>query len=792
MASRKNHSTELFQNTSMRNEIGKYLKYWPGFLLCIILAGGGAYFYLKYATPVYNASASIIINEDNGNNKGSEMAAYGELGFLSGLHSNNIKKDITILKSRRLMKDVVNILRLNIEYFKEERFREIELYGSTQPFQLTVLKMDEAKLQELKGGKFAISSAGQNSIRVRDLKNGKVFKVKEGNPFNLDFANVVIKTKPGHEKFSEVILRFSDPEKIASKYRNKVQLIQTDKTSNVIEISLNDPVREKAKDIIDQLILEFNRDAIEDKNLIAGNTAKFINERLEIINSELESVETGKEEFKETNRLTDIQTESRMYVESAREYNNRRQEVGTQLELAHAMLDYLSTVSNTDLLPANLGIQEAGVNQQIGEYNNLVLERNRILGSSTEKNPSIVRLNSRLDQIKNNISQSLQGMSNNLRISQQDLNRQSSSIGSRILAVPSQERQYRGIERQQSIKEALYLFLLQKREENSLALAITAPKAKIVDRAFSAGGVVSPNSRSIYLGSLFLGLFIPFSLVYIKGVMDNKIRSRNDLKQLNPEITLVGELPKIRKKSDLLIGRNDRSVVAEAFRILITNMRYLQINLGDKQKGLIIFVTSTVKGEGKTFTSVNLAATFANNGKKVLILGADLRNPKLEAYKSEHSQSLGVSDYLLNNELHLNSLIDKSHIHQNLDILGSGSIPPNPTELLNLPKVGKVFEKLKETYDYIIVDTAPAMMVADTFILSHYADLTLYIIKAGYTEKELLEFAVNSKNSGSIKNVGFILNNVNIDNLGYGSSYGYGYEQEKPGLLKRSLGWNAG
>jgi tyrosine-protein kinase Etk/Wzc len=791
MASKKKTSAVLFQNTSIRDEIGKYLRYWPWFLFWLILAGFGAYFYLKYATPVYNASASIIINEDNGNNKGSEMAAYGELGFLSGLNSNNINKDITILKSRRLMMDVVNILRLNIQYFEEDRFGEVELYD-TQPFQMNILKIDENRLKQLGGGKFAISSAGENSIRIEDLNTGKVFRVKAGTPFNFDFANVVIKPKPGIDRFSEIIVKFSDPEKTASKYRGKIIITQTDKSSNVIEISLNDPLREKAKDIIDQLILEFNRDAIEDKNLIAGNTANFINDRLEIINSELETVETGKEEFKETNRLTDIQTESRMYMESAREYNSRRQEVGTQMELGQAMLQYLSTLSNNDLLPANLGIQEAGVNQQIGEYNNLVLERNRILGSSTDKNPVVVRLNNRLEQIKNNISQSLQGMLNNLRISQEDLNRQSSSIGSRILAVPSQEREYRGIERQQNIKEALYLFLLQKREENSLALAITAPKAKIVDRAFSSGGIVSPNSRSIYLGSIFLGLFIPFSLAYLKEVMDNKIRNRNDIKKLSPEITLLGELPKIKKKKDLLIGRNDRSVVAEAFRILLTNLRYLQVNLGADKTGIILFVTSTVKGEGKTFTSVNLAATLANNGKKVLMIGADLRNPKLEGYKTEHKQNLGVSDYLVNNELDLKSLIDKSRIHENLEILGSGSIPPNPTELLNLPKVGEIFESLKHEYDYIIVDTAPAMMVADTFILSHYADLTLYIIRAGYTEKELLEFAVNAKNAGSIKNVGFVLNNVDLGNLGYGSSYGYGYSQEKPGLLKRSFGLNTG
>ena len=785
MAPEKNNMPNgLTGKFSFRDEFDKYLKYWPWFVFWIILAIAAGFFYLRYATPTYKASATIIINEEGGKSSGSELAAYEDLGFLNGMNSGNMDKEITILKSRRLMKDVVRALNINIRYFQEGRFRQVELYNDL-PFTLKILKMDEVALKASGGGEFGVSSTRNGEFRITNTKTEKYFDVEAGKPFNLGFADVVIIPAGGKSTFPEVTVKIQDVDKIASSYRGKVQILPIKENSNVIEISLEDPVRDKAKDVIDQLIFEFNRDAIEDKNLIAGNTANFINDRLDIINNELESVETGKEEFKESNRLTDLGAESQMYIQNASEYNKKLQEVGTQMELAKAMLEYLSSASKSDLLPANLGIQEGIVNQQIGEYNDLVLERNRIMGSSTEKNPVVVRLSNRIDQIKSNIMQSLQRMRTNLQISQEDISRQASSIGSRILAVPSQEREYRGIERQQNIKEALYLFLLQKREENSLALAITAPKAKIVDKAYSSGGKVSPNSPSILLGSFLLGFFIPFSVVYLKEVMDNKVRSRKDIEDLTQDIPFVGELPKVKRKKDFLITKNDRSVVAESFRILISNLQYLLVNARDKKGAVIIFVTSTVKGEGKTFTSMNLALTLANTGHKVLIVGADLRNPKLQTYREDTSTNLGVSDYLVSNELCLKRLIGKSSIHPDLDVLTSGNIPPNPSELLSQGKITQMFSQLETDYDYLIVDTAPSMLVADTFFISKFADLTLYVVRAGYTEKKLVEFVNNAKKSGSIKNVGFVLNNVDKSNLGYGNKYGYGYGEDRKGFWGR-------
>ncbi|MCY2687553.1 GumC family protein [Salinimicrobium sp. TH3] len=774
------------EKLNLKKELVKYFHYWPWFLLSLTVFLSLGFLYLRYTTPVYSAKASIII-KDKSVDSGVGEAIYSELG-IGGMGANNFDTEIGILKSRRLMAEVVKSLNIQYQYFKEGKFRTIEIYDNI-PFSMQVLRMDEARLQELGGASFKITQKGSDFI-ISDLEGIKSIKVKSGTPVKLEFADIVLgaTSLPKYEGLSDqTIITFSTIEKVAAHYRNSINLVQEAKSSGLMNLELQDPVRQKARDILDQLILEYNRDAIEDRNLIAGNTANFINERLSIINGELDSVETGKETFKEENLLTDIQAQSQLFIQNANEYNKRRQEIGTQLELAGAMLEYIGSNSKSDLLPTNLGISEMGVNQQINEYNDLVLERNRILGGSSEKNPMVIRLNNNIEQIKNNVVQSLRTMHSNLEISQEELRRQSSSIGSQIYAVPSKERAYRGIERQQNIKETLYLFLLQKREENSLSLAVTEPKAKIVDRAYFTDYPVAPSARNIYLGTFILGLFLPFSVLYVKEMFNDKVKSKSDIEGFSKEIPVVGMIPKIKRKRDGLIRGKDRSVLAESFRILITNLQYLLINVKEKTGGIVLFVTSTTKGEGKTFTSVNLAITLANSGKKVLLLGGDLRNPKLQAYKANSDNLLGLSDYLLNDNLCLRFLLGPSNLHKDIDVLTSGSIPPNPYELLKQEKMAKVFKDLEMRYDFIVVDTAPAMPVADTSLLTKYADAVLFIVRSGFTEKDLLEFPLDCLKEGKFNNISFVLNDLKPTHLGYGSKYGYGYVQDKKSSwLKRS------
>ncbi|WP_026837176.1 GumC family protein [Gillisia sp. JM1] len=779
------------EEINLREELEKYLRYWPWFLISVFLCLIIAFVYLRYTAPIFQSTATIIVKDEEKGGNVPGLEAFEGLGLLRGMGGSGIENEMGILRSKQLITDVTKQLQLNVRVFVEGDVLTSEIYEN-KPIEILVLNLDENKLkdnQEKEALEFDFTEVGEESFTIQDGFSEKDITGKYGTPIDLKFATIIINKNPDfiekEETDDEISISFSTIDATASNYRKKIQLNLTEKNSSLIELNLNDPVKSKARAILDQLIFEYNRQAIEDKNLVAINTAKFIEDRLSIITGELDSVETGKEEFKESNQLTDIEAESEMFIENASDFNKKRQDVNTQLELSNAMIDYVSKDSESDLLPSNLGISETGVNSVISEYNNIVLERNRILRGSTPKNPVIIDLNSQISQIKGNVLQSLLQMRANLKIAKEDLDKQAGVIGSQIASVPGKEKQFRGILRQQNIKEALYLFLLQKREETSLSLAVTAPKAKIVDRAYSMDAPVSPKKKIIFLAALILGILIPFLIIYLQQLLNNKIHSQQDMQAAIKAIPLVGEVPRIGRGESEVITKNDRSVLSESFRILHTNLQYLLVNAGVSKGANVLFVTSSVKGEGKTFTAFNLALTLANSGNKVLIMGADLRNPQLQRYEMDSRDFKGISDYLVNSELELKSLIKTSEIHNDLDLLASGSVPPNPSELWRTSRTESLFESLKEDYDYIVVDTAPVMLVTDTFLINKYADLTLYVTRAGYTEKKLLNFALDAKKDGKLHDVSFVLNDVKIANFGYGNKYGYSYGVEKQGFWEK-------
>ncbi|MEG9327963.1 polysaccharide biosynthesis tyrosine autokinase [Salinimicrobium catena] len=782
-----NHqNTPAEAEIDLREELQKYLRYWPWFLACIIAAVAACFVVLKFMTPVYPTTATILIKEED-KNPTSGLEAFTELGMLGGMNTSSIENEIGILRSYRLMENVVKELDLNVRYFSEGFFQDKELYG-TSPVTAQVLSLDREKFMDLEdtgASSFRIELKNDNSLEVFRLSDERKYKADFNEPVNLGFATVSFRrNEHSADLEGALFLSLNLPEKVADAYQKQLSIQLKEKNSSLIELQLQDPVREKARDILDQLVREYNREAIEDKNLLALNTADFINERLSIINEELATVETGKVEFKENNKLTDLQAESQVFLTSATENKKRQQELATQIELADAMLEFMQNGSSSGLLPANLGIDENMVNEEINSYNELILDRNRILKGSTEKNPVIITLNEQISELKQNIHHSLTRLRANLKIAQDNLNRETALIGSKIAAVPVKEMEYRNIERQQQIKESLYLFLLQKREENSLSLAATAPKAKIVDHARSSDVPVSPKPKIMYLAGLILGILVPFMVIYLRNLLNNKVRSRQDLETDLKNFPILGELPKITKNTPELIQRNDRSMLAEAFRILLHNLQYL-VKSSSKTNGTCIMVTSSIKGEGKTFTSFNLAITLAHTGKSVILLGADLRNPQLQRFIPESTGYRGISDYLVDPDLDLDELIMPSGQHESFDILASGSIPPNPTELLNRPAMKTLIEKLEDLYDYVIIDSAPTMPVVDSFLITEFADLNLFVVRAGHTDRKILEFVAHAKEEGKLQNVGLILNGLDTSEFGYGNKYGYTYGEETVPFWKR-------
>lgn len=763
---------------NLREQVDKYLRYWPWFIISVIILLILAFAYLRYTTPVYKTTATILIKDER-NSALSELAAFQDLGLTGALSPSGFENEIQVLKSNSLTERVVRELDLNITYFSEGKIRESELYGEL-PFKVSVLTED--KDLNFPSNPFYVMPISSGKFQLWEDGSGNKQEYNFGEIVSLPVGDIqIISNLDSSTDFKE---RYSGPIKVkirnipatVASYRNNIQVEQLMKMSSVIQLGLNAPNIKKSEAILNEFIEQYNLDAINDRNLVARNTANFIEGRISIISEELDSVEVGKVEFKQSHRLTDLRAEGELVLQSEKEYDKLLMEVEVQLELVNSMINHVRSSGETDLLPANLGIERDGVSSAINAYNQVVLERSRLLGSSTDKNPAVVTLTNQIQELKINVLQGLTSAKNSLEIRRKDIVEQGSELGIRISSAPSKEKVFRSISRQQEIKETLYLYLLQKREENAISMAVTTPKAKVVDYAFSSLQPVSPKKNIILLASVIIGLLIPFSIIYIRDLLDNKVRGKSDIEQVTKNTPVIGEIPKVDKKEVELVQKNDRSVMAESFRILRTNLQYLFINSSSEEnRGRLVLITSTTKGEGKTFVSFNLALTLAHSGAKVMLVGGDIRNPQLQRYTPGVPYNKGVVEFLVKENTTVDDYIESSGLHENLDIIFSGTIPPNPAELWMRNRTQELFEELRSRYDYVIVDTAPSMLVTDTFLLSKYADTTVYVTRAGYTPKRLLGFAKENIDSKKLTNVAFVLNNVNLENLGYGKRYGYYY-----------------
>ncbi|QQX76034.1 polysaccharide biosynthesis tyrosine autokinase [Aequorivita iocasae] len=788
----ENQKMQDSDELSLRELIEQYTQFWYLFVIGVLIALVIAFLYLRYTPQLYQSKATIIIKDEKTQSP-LEMAAFSQFGsFLSRFKNNQIDNELAIFNSKRLISETVKELQLNIKYEVVGNIKTSELYGY-KPFEVKFQSFNEDLDTNVPVLYFKILSSNEFHLEIEGIETADTYNF--GEQIRLPFGEITaLPNLEDAEKFEgyvnkTILVSYHSVEKVALGFQDRVNILNTDGKSNVVELSIQTQNKEKGEDFLDELVRQYNKDAVQDRNEIAKKTSAFIESRLQIITKELDSVESNKEDFKSSNRLTDIQAEAQITLENASEFNKRQLDVSTQMELSNTMIDYIKNSNPDELLPANIGISNESVGTAVNNYNELILYRNKLLQSSTSKNPVVKSVNEQIAQMRANILGSLENSRNGLRIAMKDLNMQENIISSKISQVPAKEKIFRGIERQQTIKEQLYLFLLQQREEASIALAATADRAKIVDSAYGPQEPVSPKKSIIYLGAFLAGLLVPFGGIYSFFLLSTKVKNRKDVEKHLKSIPIIGEIPKIQKGESELIKFNDRSIMAEAYRILRTNLQYLFINkLEENEKGKTLIVTSTIKGEGKTFVAFNLALTLSLTGKKVVLVGADIRNPQLQRYLPEHLKSKkGLTEYIVYDDLELADVVAQSDYNENLSIVLSGAIPPNPAELLLQKRTKTFVEALKKEYDYIIMDTAPSMLVTDTVLINKLADITLYVVRAGYTDKRLLDFPQDAIEDGRLANVAIVLNNVSLNNFGYGNKYGYAYAREEQSLLKRIL-----
>ena len=772
----------------------KYIIHWPWFVGAVLVCLIGAWIYLRMATPVYNISATVLIKDDKkGGNTGS-MVGLEELG-LSGLisSSQNIDNELEVLRSKTLVKEVINLLNLYVSYTDEDGFPSKNMY-KTSPVLVSLTPQEAEKLTDPMVVEMALYGEGglEVNVTVGDKEYQKLFE-KLPAVFPMDEGTLAFFQSPdclslkkdtmeASSNIRHITAKIKSPMKVARAYCENLKIEPTSKTTSVAVISLKNSSLQRGQDFINQLLEMYNRNTNNDKNEIAQKTAEFIDERINIISKELGSTEANLENFKRNAGITDLTSEAQIALTGNAEYEKKRVENRTQISLIEDLRKYIRG-NEYEVLPGNIGLQDPGLVATIERYNEMLVERKRLLRTSTENNPTIINLDTSIRAMKSNVQATLDGSLKGLLITKADLEREASRFSRRISDAPGQERQFVSIARQQEIKAGLYLMLLQKREENAIALAATANNAKIIDEAIADDIPVSPKRRMIYLIALVLGIGIPVGIIYLIGLTKFKLEGRADVEKLTT-IPIVGDIPltdeKNEKDGSIAVFENQNNLMSETFRNIRTNLQFMLQN--DKK---VILVTSTVSGEGKSFISANLAISLSLLGKKVVIVGLDIRKPGLNKVFRLSTKEKGITLYLANPETDLMSLVQPSDINQNLYILPGGTVPPNPTELLARDGLDKAIEILKKSFDYVVLDTAPVGMVTDTLLIGRVADLSVYVCRADYTHKVEYTLINELAEEKKLPNLCTVINGVDLKRRKYGYYYGYGKYGKYYGYGKR-------
>lgn len=761
--------SEEDDNIDLKQELNKYLRYWPWFLISLAIAVIGSYAYLRYAPRIYQTTAKMKILDES---EGLELPTSA---FIFKRTNINLENEIEILTSYLILEKVAKELKLNTRFYEE---------GTIQTTQVAELPFFYEQIIDVDSISSPLSYAvdvNQNGFEITNMKTEKVFSIPNHNsfesihnlPFYLKIENEQVLNKSIGKRFI-IKYRPIKTETLGLKSRIKVEAIG--EQSDLLKMTINGESKERSEWILNELMSVFNKDGINDRQLVSKRTLEFIDDRFVFLAEELDSIEIDRKEFKQRNNLIDLTTDAEIGLQQRSRSDEEVFNIESQLAIAELLEDALSANSENGLLPANIGLDNGNINVLINQYNTAILDRDKLASSAGTNNPTVRLVQSKIDDLRANILGSLNSYNQQLKVSQSQLRGRNRKFVGQVSQIPEKEKLLRSIERQQKIKESLYLLLLQKREEAAINLAITEPSIKVVDYALSGSSPISPKSNIVYAATILGGLLIPFGVLYILFMLDTKVHGKEDINKLNSKISIIGEIPDIKKNEGLIFDNpNDRSVLAESFRILSSNVNYLLPRNDSDDSGKVIYCTSTIKGEGKTYISINLSLALSSLNKKVLLIGADLRNPQIHTQINYDKNNKGLSNYL-----HDSSFDWKRHIVKGFDkhpshhILLSGSIPPNPSSLLTNGRFKELIEEAKGLYDYIVVDTAPTILVTDTMLISQLSDVTVYIARANFTEKKLLSFSKDLFESGKLKNMAYVINGVG-NNKSYGYNYGYNY-----------------
>ncbi|MEY8687205.1 GumC family protein [Bacteroides sp. AN502(2024)] len=785
----ENRMEQSEDQVNIQEILFRCLVHWPWFVVSVIVCIACAWGYLRLATPVYNISATVLIKDDKkggGTSMSSELEKMGLDGFVSS--SSNVDNEIEVLKSKSLAREVVNHLGLFVTYKDEDGFPVRELYR-TSPVVVSLTPQEADKLPHPMEVNMTLQPAGSMDVRIavgekeyrkQFDKLPAVFPTDEGTVAFFANTDTLSSVRPDSVTQERRITAFIHrPSSVAKGYATALSISPTSKMTSVVVISLKDSEIHRGKDFINKLLEMYNVNANNDKNEVAQRTAEFIDERIGIISRELGSTEQDLENFKRSAGITDLSSEAQIALTGNAEYEKKRVENQTQINLVMDLQRYMKG-SEYEVLPSNIGLQDAALAGAIDRYNEMLVERKRLLRTSTESNPTIINLDTGIRAMRSNVQATLDATLKGLQITREDLAREANRYSRRISDAPTQERRFVSIARQQEIKAGLYLMLLQKREENAITLAATANNAKTIDEALADDDPVSPKGLMVYFIALIAGVGLPAGIIYLIGLTRFKIEGRSDVEKLT-SLPVIGDIPLADEKSgSIAVFENQNNLMSETFRNVRTNLQFMLENGKN-----VILVTSTISGEGKSFVSSNLAVSLSLLGKKVVIVGLDIRKPGLNKVFKLSTKERGITQFLTNPSMDLMELVQPSDVNRNLFILPGGTVPPNPTELLARDGLDKAIEILKKNFDYIILDTAPVGMVTDTLLIARVADLSVYVCRADYTHKAEFTLINELSENKKLPNPGIAINGLDLNTRKYGYYYGYGKYGKYYGYGKR-------